>query len=72
MTDFLMLQRIHRMIKELPRPRLLFRKGVTAEGFFRPYMSFSEYTKARIFGSFDEITPVTVRMRVDAGQPGNS
>lgn len=72
MTDFLMLQRIHRMIKELPRPRLLFRKGVTAEGFFRPYMSFSEYTKARIFGSFDEITPVTVRFASMLGSPGTA
>ncbi len=72
MTDFLMLQRIHRMIKELPGPRLMFRKGITAEGFFRPYMSFSEYTKAKVFGSFDEITPVTVRFASMLGGRGTA
>ena len=46
MTDFQMLEHIQRMIKEMPRPRLLFRKGLTVRGFFRPYMSFADHTQA--------------------------
>lgn len=72
MTDFLLLEKLHIMIKEIPKPRLMFRKGISAEGFFRPYMSFSEYTEADIFGSFDEITPVTVRFSSMLGDKGTA
>ena len=70
MTDFQMLEQIQRMIKEMPRPRLLFRKGLTVRGFFRPYMSFEEYTQAEIFSSIDVVTPVTVRFASMFGQKG--
>lgn len=72
MTDFLLLERLHRMVKDIPRPRLMFRKGVAATGFFRPYMSFADYTEACIFGSFDEITPVTVRFAPMLGDRGTA
>ena len=72
MTDFLMLKQLHRMIKEIPKPRLMFRKGIFAEGFFRPYMSFSDYTESEIFSSFDEVTPVTVRFASMLGNKGTA
>lgn len=72
MTDFLLLEKLHRIIKEIPKPRLLFRKGVSAEGFFRPYMCLSEYTQAKIFRSFDEITPVDVRFAAMLGDKGTA
>lgn len=72
MTDFLLLEKIHRMIKGMPMPRLMFRKGISARGFFRPYMSLAEYTKADIFKSFDEITPVTVRFSSMLGDRGTA
>lgn len=72
MTDFLLLERLHRMVKDIPKPRLMFRKGVAATGFFRPYMSFADYTEACIFGSFDEITPVTVRFAPMLGDRGTA
>ncbi len=72
MTDFLLLEKLHRMIMEIPRPRLMFKKGITVKGFFRPYMSFNEYTQADIFRSFDEITPVTVRFASMLGDKGTA
>ena len=72
MTDFQMLEHIQRMIKEMPRPRLLFRKGLTVRGFFRPYMSFADHTQAEIFSSTDEVTPVTVRFASMFGQKGTA
>ena len=28
MTDFLLVEQLHRMMGELPRPRLMYRKGI--------------------------------------------
>ena len=72
MTDFLLLEKIHKMIKELSKPRIMFRKGISADGFFRPYMSFSEYTQAKLFSSYDEITPVKVRFASMLGDKGTA
>ncbi len=72
MTDFLLLEQLHRMIKEIPRPRLMFNKGISVKGFFRPYMSFSDYTMSSIFGNIDDITPVTVRFSSMMGDRGTA
>lgn len=72
MTDFLLLEQLHKVIKDITKPRLAFRKGITAGGFFRPYMSMAEYTKASIFRSLDEITPVTVRFSAMLGDKGTA
>lgn len=72
MTDYLLLEKLHRMIKNISKPRLMFRKGVSAKGFFRPYMSLSDYTRASIFRDFDEITPVTVRFSSMLGDRGTA
>ncbi len=70
MTDFLLLEQMHKMIKEMPKPRLMFRKGVSARGFFRPYMPFSEYTRASILQNANEATPVAVRFSSMLGDRG--
>lgn len=72
MTDFLMLEKLHKMIKNVKRPRLMFRKGIAAEGFFRPYMSFEDYTEAELFRSIDIITPVKVRFSALLGDEGTA
>jgi len=61
MTDFLLLEKIHRMIKDVPKPRLMHKKGISVKGYFRPYMSLSEYTESEIFGSVEKVTPVSIR-----------
>ena len=60
------------MIKEIPKPRLMSRKGISARGFFRPYMPFSDYTMSSIFSSINEITPVTVRFASAIGELGTA
>ena len=72
MTDFFIAEEIQKMIKAMPKPRLLFKKGVTARGYFRPYMSLKDYTSADIFSSQDEITPVTVRFSSLLGDRGTA
>lgn len=72
MTDFLILEELQKMIKEIPRPRLMFKKGVTVKGFFRPYMSLSDYTKASIFKDADITTPVMVRFSSMLGDKGTA
>lgn len=72
MTDFFIVEEIQKMIKAIPRPRLLFKKGVTVRGYFRPYMSLKDYTKAVIFKDHDEITPVTVRFSSMLGDKGTA
>lgn len=72
MTDFLLLSQMHKMIKEMSKPRLMFRKGVSARGFFRPYMSFSEYTRASILKNANETTPVAVRFSSMLGDGGTA
>lgn len=72
MTDFLLLEQLQKIIKDVMKPKLMCRKGITAGGYFRPYMSFGEYTKAQIFDNIDEITPVTVRFSSMLGDKGTA
>ena len=70
MADFLLLEQLYKIIRDIPKPRVIFRKGIIARGFFRPYMSFSDYTKAQLFDSPERITPVTVRFSSMLGDRG--
>jgi len=72
MTDFLLLKQLQQMVKGVLKPRLAFKKGVSAKGFFRPYMSFADYTEAEMFSSYDEITQVTVRFSAMLGDKGTA
>lgn len=72
MTDFFIVEEIQKMIKGLPKPRLFFKKGVSVRGYFRPYMSLKDYTKAALFIDQNEVTPVTVRFSSMLGDIGTA
>ncbi len=70
MTDFILLEQLYKMIKEIPKPALFHRKGIRVSGYFRPYMDFSDYTKAHMFSSNDVVTPVDIRFSSMLGDDG--
>ncbi|NLD20270.1 MAG: catalase [Clostridiales bacterium] len=72
MTDFLLLEEISKLIGRLERPRLMHRKGICAGGYFRPYMSLSDYTKAELFLNPDRATDVAVRFSSMLGGEGTA
>ncbi len=72
MTDFLLHEKFYKIIREIPKPRLMFRKGVSVRGFFRPYMSLCDYTEASVFSDTDKITPVTARFSSLLGDKGTA
>ncbi|MFQ8603111.1 MAG: catalase [Anaerovoracaceae bacterium] len=72
MADFLFLEQLNKIMRQVPRPRLMYKKGIGAKGFFKPYMTFRDYTKAEIFQSADEIFPVKVRFSSMFGERGTS
>lgn len=72
MTDFLLVQQLHQMMGQLPRPRLMFRKGIGMKGYFRPYRSFEEYTDADIFCEVDESFAVRARFSSLLGDRGTA
>lgn len=72
MADFLFLEQLHRMIHEIPRPRLMYKKGVAARGFFKTYMTFKDYTKAEIFGDPEISHNVEVRFASMLGERGTA
>lgn len=72
MADFLFLEQLHRMIHEIPRPRLMYKKGIMAKGFFKPYMTFRDYTKAEIFSDPETSCNVEVRFASMLGEKGSA
>lgn len=72
MTDFLLLEQIHKLISDLKKPRLMFRKGICAKGYFKPYLPLSEYTDAELFGEELREFPVTVRFSSMLGDAGTA
>ncbi|MBR7149352.1 MAG: catalase, partial [Firmicutes bacterium] len=52
-------------------PRMLFGKGILAEGWFQPYMSLRDYTKAKFLCDPEARTPVMVRFSAATSQPGS-
>ncbi len=72
MTDFLWWRYPHQMMGELPRPRLMFRKGIGMRGYFKPYRSFREYTCAEIFCEADQSFAVRARFSALLGDGGTA
>ena len=72
MTDFILLEKIQRILKDIAKPRLTFRKGIWTSGYFRPYMSLADYTDASIFKTSDTIVPVRVRFSSLLGDNGTA
>ncbi|MBQ8589734.1 MAG: catalase [Firmicutes bacterium] len=52
-------------------PRILFGKGILAEGWFQPYMSLRDDTKAKFLSDPELRTPVMVRFSAATAQPGS-
>jgi len=72
MTDFLLLENIHRLIKDTRKPRLMHKKGICVKGYFRPFMSLYDYTESEIFGSVENVTPVSIRFSSMLGDNGTA
>ena len=72
MTDFLLVEQLHRMMGELPRPRLMYRKGIGMRGYFKIYRSFEEYTSADVFCEMDRSFPVRARFSALLGDGGTA
>lgn len=72
MTDFLLVRQLHQMMGELPRPRLMFRKGIGMRGYFKPYRSLREYTSAEIFCETEQSFPVDARFSALLGDGGTA
>ena len=72
MTDFLLSEGLCEMISSLPKPRLMYRKGMEVKGFFRPYMSFEEYTEAEIFQDTGDSFTVKARFSSMLGEKGSA
>lgn len=72
MINFTLLESINQLNNSTARPRLLYRKGAMAAGSFRPYMSFSDYTKADFLRSSDQQTHAVVRFSKASGEAGTA
>ena len=72
MTDFLLFESLHKMIKETQKPRLMHKKGTCVKGYFRPFISLSDLTEASIFNSVDNVTPVSIRFSSMLGDNGTA
>lgn len=72
MTDFLLLEKISELNSCISRPRLLHQKGACVHGYFYPYMSLSDYTRAGFLQDPEKKTPVTVRFSRAMGELGSS
>lgn len=70
MTDFLLSEQLCEMMQSLRKPRLMHKKGISVKGFFRPYMSFAEYTKAEIFHDIGESFLIKARFSSMLGERG--
>ena len=71
MTDFLLVEQLHRMMGELPRPRLMYRKGIGMRGYFKIYRSFEEYTSAEYFSRDGPVVSGAGAVFGSAGRWGN-
>lgn len=70
MIDFFIADKAAEMIRSERFPRFLYKKGITVEGTFSPYMNLSEYTTAELFANTENDIPVTVRFSKVFGEVG--
>ena len=53
MADFLFLEQLNKIMRQVPRPRLMYKKGIGAKGFFKPYMTLKRNMEEGDFPSFE-------------------
>jgi len=70
--DFHLHQKLAHFDRERIPERVVHARGVGAHGYFQPYKSLAEYTKAKIFQDPSVKTPVFVRFSTVAGFRGSA
>ncbi|MDT0442468.1 catalase [Streptomyces johnsoniae] len=72
MEDFHFREKVTHFDHERIPERVVHARGAGAYGYFRPYASLAEYTKADFLQSEDRETPVFVRFSTVAGSRGSA
>lgn len=72
LEDFILREKITHFDHERIPERIVHARGSAAHGYFQPYRSLSEITKADFLSSPDKITPVFVRFSTVQGGAGSA
>ncbi|ERK11202.1 Catalase [Pantoea sp. AS-PWVM4] len=72
LEDFIMREKITHFDHERIPERIVHARGSAAHGYFQPYRSLKELTKAGFLGDPDTITPVFVRFSTVQGGAGSA
>jgi catalase len=72
LEDFHLHEKLAHFDRERIPERVVHARGAGAHGYFQPYESFAEYTKAKIFQDSSVRTPVFVRFSTVAGFRGSA
>jgi catalase len=72
MEDFLFRERITHLDHESIPERVVHARGSGAHGYFQPYQSMAEYTKAKFLSDPNVKTPVFVRFSTVVGSRGSA
>lgn len=73
LQDVQLIEKLTRFVRDKRIPeRVVFAKGTGAHGYFRVYMSMSDFTKADFLQNPDRKTPVFVRFSTMTGSKGSA
>ncbi|MDI9222496.1 catalase HPII [Pantoea sp. EA-12] len=72
LEDFIMREKITHFDHERIPERIVHARGSAAHGYFQPYRSLKELTKAHFLSAPDQITPVFVRFSTVQGGAGSA
>ncbi|MDD4563942.1 MAG: catalase [Eubacteriales bacterium] len=72
MQGIQLINKLTQLVKENIPERIVFAKGTGAHGYFRPYMTMSDFTKAAFLMDPDKTTPVLVRFSTMTGSKGSA
>ncbi|MET0405041.1 MAG: catalase [Cystobacter sp.] len=72
LEDFHFREKMMRFDHERIPERVVHARGAAAHGYFQPYESLAEYTRAKIFQDPSKKTPVFVRFSTVAGSRGSA
>lgn len=72
LEDFIMREKITHFDHERIPERIVHARGSAAHGFFQPYRSLSDLTKAHFLSNPEQVTPVFVRFSTVQGGAGSA
>ncbi|MGK3113576.1 catalase HPII [Candidatus Pantoea formicae] len=72
LEDFIMREKITHFDHERIPERIVHARGSAAHGYFQPYRSLKDHTKAHFLSDPDQITPVFVRFSTVQGGAGSA